>query len=181
MSRKSKKKANRVNQSGSKYEARFLKYYDDREADVLREKSSDDLLNIVAKCQANVMRVAEELEENSDYQAAKEVLKDFKSEITRLTKEAEEDADYQSAKAFVEEFKEKLTKTIEEAEGNSEYLEAKETVKAVKASLKEAKDFQDAKQLFCVSLLHGRGVVDAGITSNLFEGVEITFTGAKLD
>jgi len=89
---KFKKKAkNKNNQSGSKFEAKFLKHYDEREAELLRSYELEDLRRIVSECDANVMRSAKEVQENPDYIAAKEVISMFNAAL----KEAR---DYQDSK-----------------------------------------------------------------------------------
>jgi hypothetical protein len=127
---KKKKKSNKTNQSGSKYEEKFLKHYDDREAELLRSYEIPQLRKIVAECQANVMRATKEVQDNPEYIALKEKLADFN------------------------------------------------------AALKEVRDYQDAKKMFTVQLLHERGVVDAGlsecpITGFATDGAEISINGGE--
>jgi hypothetical protein len=127
---KKKKKSNKNNQSGSKFEQKFLKHYDEREAELLRSYEVPQLRKIVAECQANVMRATKEVQENPEYIALKEKLADFN------------------------------------------------------AALKEVRDYQDAKKMFTVQLLHERGVVDAGLsecpyTGLATDGVEISINGGE--
>lgn len=130
MSKFKKKKSNKSNQSGSKFEQKFLKHYEEREAELLRSYDIPQLRKIVSECQANVMRATKEVQENPDYIALKEKLADFTS------------------------------------------------------ALREVRDYQDAKKMFTVQLLHERGVVDAGLsecqyTGLVNDGAEISINGGE--
>jgi hypothetical protein len=113
---KKRSKSNKTNHSGSKFEEKFLKHYDEREADLLRSYEVPHLRKIVAECQANVMRATKEVVESPEYIELKEKLADFN------------------------------------------------------ASLKELRDYQDAKKMFAVQLLHEKGVVDAGLSECSYTG-----------
>jgi uncharacterized SAM-dependent methyltransferase len=91
MSKFKKKAKKKNNQSGSKFEAKFLKHYDEREADLLRSYEPDDLRRIVAECNANVMRSVNEVQENPEYIAAKEVVSTFNAALKEVR-------DYQDSK-----------------------------------------------------------------------------------
>ena len=86
MSRFKKKSKKKVNQSGSKFEEKFLKHYEEREAELLRSYDVGDLRRIVSECNANIIRSVNEVLQNSEYLAAKEVIKDFNQSLGEVRK-----------------------------------------------------------------------------------------------